>query len=276
MKRLWLLSVVLLVGCLPAWGGAAEGCRVFVCGHSFHFFIGQPLEALAHEAGHSGHHNAGTLVLGGSRSIDIWNLTDAKNTAKGALRAGAVDVFTLSPNKQIPDPGIDFYTDLAVKYNPAVRVLLQFSWSQAMMEKPDTAYWRKLGADYEAQLKKQVESINARHGRAIVSIVPVAPALLILWDRIEEGEIPGVDKVGALFSDDALHPSPILQNLIVYCWFASIYHESPVGLKSLDGKVPAATNRILQQLAWDTVTTCAKGPDKASPDKQALSPFGIW
>ncbi|HSH96080.1 MAG TPA: hypothetical protein VK968_18180 [Roseimicrobium sp.] len=259
IKRLGWLAGLLLIGSLPVAGAPVDGDRVFVCGHSFHFFIGQPLEALAHEAGHAGHKTAGTLVLGSSRVIDIWNLPDAKNTAKAALQTGGVDVLTLSPHKVLPDPGIDLYADLAVKYNPNAHVFVQFSWSQAMMEKPDTAYWRKLGADYAARLQKQVEEINARQGRATVSIVPVAPAVLALWDLVEAGKVPGVDKVGSLFVDNALHPSPVLKNLIAYCWFASIYKQSPVGLKALDGQVPAATNRILEQLAWETVTGFAKG-----------------
>ena len=253
---------------LAAQAISNDGVRVFVCGHSFHQFIDQPLEALAVEAGHAGHRTVGKLFIGGSRPIQIWNLPNEKNTAKSILRAGGTDVFTLSPHEEVPDRGIDLYADLAFEHNLAVRVLLQVSWSQMTMENPDPAFWRQRAEDYMARLRTQARSINARHGRDFVYLVPAGPALLTLWERIQAGKVPGVTDVQSLFSDKALHPSPILKNLISYCWFAAVYHESPVGLKALDGQVPANVDRVLQQIAWDTVTAEPMGG--ASPPASKL------
>lgn len=255
MQRTLLFGCLFLTAVFPSLGHAAEsGWRVFVCGHSFHQFIDTPLEALAREAGHTGHRNAGKLVVGGSQTIDIWNQPDIKNTAKTALTAGQVDVLTLSPRERIPDPGIDLYADLAAKFNPAVRVFVQVSWSPKMIAMPDPAFWRERSAEYMAVLRDQARAINKRHERDYVYLVPVGPAVITLWEQIGAGKVPGVTNVQALFSDTALHASPILQNLVTYCWYAAIYGQSPAGLKALDGRVPAETNRVLQQIAWDSVS----------------------
>lgn len=253
MKRAFLLCGLCLVIAFAAETSAAEGWRVFVCGHSFHAFVDAPLETLAREAGHANHRNVGKLFVGGSKPIDIWKLPDAKNTARTALATGEVDVLTLSPHELVPDPGVDLYAELAARSNPAARVFLQVSWSPLMMARPDPAFWRAASSDYTAVLHSQAKAINRRQGRDFVFVVPVGPAVITLWERIKDGQVPGVSRVNDLFTDPILHPGPVLKNLAAYCWFAAVYGESPVGLNSLDGRVSAATNHVLQQIAWDAV-----------------------
>src|SRR5262245_1224294 len=107
---------------------APMGLRIFVCGHSFHVPIAGPLAYIAKSAGSPEHAPAGTQFLGGSRSIQHWNVPDEQNKAKQALRSGKVEVLTLSPHLQLPDEGIDKFTDLALEHNKNARVLVQASW----------------------------------------------------------------------------------------------------------------------------------------------------
>ena len=44
------------------------------------------------------------------------------------LRAGEVDVLTLSPTARLPDEGIDQFTELGMEHNAGIRVLVQASW----------------------------------------------------------------------------------------------------------------------------------------------------
>ena len=88
----------------PQTAPVEKGQRVFVCGHSFHVFIGAPLGAMAKAGGYKDHTLVDTQFLGGSRTLQHWNLPDEKNKAKQALKTGTVDVLTLSPIQQ-PDEG---------------------------------------------------------------------------------------------------------------------------------------------------------------------------
>ena len=54
--------------------------------------------------------------IGGSRTIQHWDIPVEKNTAKTALMTGNVDVLTLSPIF-LPDPGIENFTTLALEHN---------------------------------------------------------------------------------------------------------------------------------------------------------------
>src|SRR5579862_3209782 len=73
---------------------APKGLRVFVCGHSLHWYIPTPLTELAMSAGIKDHKIVGTQQLGASKTLQHWDLPDGKNQAKQALKKGEVDVFT--------------------------------------------------------------------------------------------------------------------------------------------------------------------------------------
>lgn len=248
----------------------AKGQRVFVCGHSFHVFLAEPLASLAREAGYSDHVMAGTSSLGGSRPLQHWNRTDDKNP-KHALEKGSVDVLTLAPNLILPDEGIDRFADLAVEHNPAVRVLLQLSWlpfdganpRAFRVEDRDAITLDELrdvfpaqAAEYIDRLRKQAAEINDRHKRPFVFIVPAGKAVLQLREAVVEGHAPGIAKQSELFRDGLGHGNLPIRQLVTYCWFAAIYHRSPEGLKALvanDDANSPALQRLLQQIAWQCV-----------------------
>jgi hypothetical protein len=251
-----------------------KGQRVFVCGHSFHVFIGGPLGDMARAAGLKGHKLVGTQFLGGSRTQQHWNLPDEKNKAKQALKTGALDVLTLSPIQQ-PDEGVTHFVALALKHNPKVRVTVQASWAawdgdntrfpRDVKDKVDRdktpEQLRKIHAAYFKTVEEQVAALNKQHGKTVVFLVPAGHATVALRSKIHAGKVPGLKSQAELFSDPIGHARPPLQALVAYCHFAVIYRRSPVGLPVPDVLKRAnnkewgdALNRALQEIAWEAVT----------------------
>ena len=250
------------------------GQRVFTCGHSFHYWVPEILVELAKSADIRDHHTIGKSAMGGSRAIQHWDVPEEQNQAKPALRAGIVDVLTLSCMSG-PDEGIRHFAKLAVAHNPNVRVTLQELWlpedrfpfdaanpvrktvdefngaTLASLQPPHAAYF-KVMEDY-------VRALNTELGQQSVSIVPDAQATLALRDQIIAGTAPGLTKQSDLFTDAWGHPTLPLQALSAYCHFAVIYRRNPQGLPAptiLAGNPSwgEPLNRLLQQLAWNAVT----------------------
>ncbi len=252
--------------------------RVFVCTHSFMNFTAKMLPVIAKSAGIT-QITAGEQMLGGSTCIQHWNLPDDQNRAKTALRAGDIDVLTLSPFYIMPDPGIEHFTRLGLEKNPQLRVFVQASWpafdrtdslpsrqvqmqrngatviSLRAMQREQNSRWRK---DLEAQVAK----LNQELGRQVVRIIPVNDAVFALRERVAEGKAPGLTQQTDLFKDDIGHPTPPLALLVTYCHFAAIHGRSPVGLPvpgSLKENPQAkGLTAILQEIAWQTVEGYAK------------------
>jgi hypothetical protein len=234
-------------------------------------FTSQLLPPMTEAAGIA-YRDAGAQMIGGSRTLQHWNVPDGQNLAKTALREGAVDVLLVSPNMLLPDEGIDNFTKLGLEKNPKLRVLVQASWPwrdgqlgpsfhNAQRDAATVADLRAMAAAQEAAwikpLEKQVNELNASTGRSSVFIVPVSRAVFALRERIAEGKAPGIAKQSDLFLDDLGHPQPPLAALVTYCHFAAVHGRSPSGLP-----VPASLknlpqvqelNTLLQQLAWEAV-----------------------
>lgn len=196
------------------------GPRVFVCAHSFMIYTAKLLPPMAEAAGIA-HVNAGQQMIGGSRVIQLWNLPNARNLAKSALREGKVDGLTLSPSIQMPDPGIDRFTKLGLEKNSALRGLVQASWppydgtGSKSFRNPthNAAPVPGLRAQRDAQrttflasLETQVRSLNPASGHQAVFLVPMSDAVFALRERIAEGRAPGLTKPTDLFRDDLGHP----------------------------------------------------------------------
>lgn len=111
----------------PTSSGLPPGPRVFVCAHSFMIFTATMLPKMTEEAG-IGYQDAGRQIIGGSRTLQHWEVPDDQNLAKKALSESSVDVLTLSPHMLLPDEGIDNFTKLGLEKNPKLRVLVQASW----------------------------------------------------------------------------------------------------------------------------------------------------
>lgn len=273
-----LLAAAPLRGAEPKRGLPAESVdkaqRVFSCGHSFHFFMPPILQDLARSAGFADHQAVGLSAIGGSRVIQHWNVPEASNRAKDALRSGKVDVLTLSPI-HLPDEGIEKFARLAVEHNPQVRITVQESWMPfdiydvTFTERPKTvdhnapsgAELRKLHAPYFESMDAHIRQLNKELNRQAVFAVPVGQAVIALRERIIAGQAPGLKTQEDLFADAIGHAKPPLQALNAYCHFAVIYRRTPVGLPvpAIMGRGRKANsddklNRLLQEIAWEAVT----------------------
>jgi hypothetical protein len=257
--------------------GFPTGQRVYICGHSFHVMMAPPLEQIAHAAGIKDHVTVGRTILGGSSVTQHWEVADDRNAVKAAIRAGKVDVLTVSPNgKLFPDEGIAKFTELLLEKNPKGRVLVQASW--AAMDGQRSRTFKNSDRDNAdpIEVRKNAEPINnkltqnvtdlikkyrAKTGHHVVFLVPVGEAVCRLRERVVQGKAPGVTKQSELFRDDLGHANAHIAVLVAYCHYAVIYQRSPVGLpapgqlkKAGLGTHTEALNRVLQEVAWEAVT----------------------
>lgn len=250
----------------------AKGQRVFTCGHSFHVWVPGIVADLSRKAEIPGHVQVGVSSIGGSRVIQHWNIDDAKNKAKDALKTGKVDVLTLSPIF-LPDPGIENFTKLALEHNQDIRVVVQPIWLRWDIYEPTTkrpakvdhnaitgAELRKRHEVYFQSMDEHIRKLNKQFGKTVLFEVPAPQALIALREKIIAGQAPGLKTQEDLFSDALGHGKPALQALVGYCNFAVIYRRSPVGLpvpnvlkQAKLGDQEGKLNRLLQDLAWEAV-----------------------
>jgi hypothetical protein len=259
-----------------------KGLRVFTVGHSFHAWVSPLIAQLAASAGIQ-RHNAQVMGLGGSRVLDCWAIPKPgqpkqpeTNTAKDALTAGTVDVLTLSPI-WMPDEGIDDFAQLGLAHNPSLRITVQEFWMPNDTYEPkypldvhkqptvdhdavDLTALAKAQSAYDHDVEAYVAGVNQKLGKDAIAIVPVGRAAVALREKIVAGQAPGIEKQSELFHDPWGHPMEPLKVLSAYCHYAVIYRRSPVGLPMpplLRGKYNnEALNRLLQELAWQAVTSC--------------------
>lgn len=275
-----LLALVLLASSLLA--AAPKGERVLVTAHSFHIFTAQRLAPLAQAAGIEGHKLVAAQMIGGSKVIQHWDLPDDKQKAKPALIAAEVDVMTMSPHVYLPDEGINHFVELGAKHNAKLRFLVQHSWMPwdgwegtdkiAKNEDRDTRSLdivRAANLKWRTNLEAQIAGLNKGLGRDAVCIVPVGDAVLKLRELIAAGKAPGLTKQTDLFTDQIGHGKEPILALATYCNFACIYKVSPVGLKDANpvlDKLSPELKPLLQQIAWDTVSSSAwSGVGPAKP-----------
>lgn len=248
------------------------GQRVFTSGHSLIMFVPPILEEIAKNAGVAGHVQAGRQMIGGSYVIRHWELADAKNLVKPALKTGAVDVLMLSPI-YLPDDGIEKLAALGLKHRPNLRVTVQEFWipyedpkvlragaGPKVVERDSRTMpeLREMHAAYFQSMDNHVRALNTKFGKQALFVVPVGQAVMALRSKIIEGQAPGIRKQSELFRDALGHAGEVVQALSAYCHFAVIYRRSPVGLPvpMILAKRPEADklNRLLQELAWEAVT----------------------
>jgi hypothetical protein len=256
-----------------------KGQRVLISGHSFHYFVAAPLAKVAEAGGIKDHVNAGTQSIGGSTVTQHWELADDKNKVKKALKEGSIDVLTMSPHmKLVPDKAITDFAEMGFAKNPNLRVLVQESWeayddwfhqikANADRDQKTVDQLRPPLEEFRKGLEKQAKEINDKLGKPVVSVVPVGDAVLALRAKVITGEVPGIAKQSDLFVDAIGHGKEPIQRLEAYVYFATIYHKSPVGLTVFEKPGDADSqklNRLLQEIAWKTVSAYETGGAKAS------------
>jgi len=257
-----------------------QGQRVFTCGHSFHEWIAPIVAELADSAEIVGHEIAGHSAFGGSTPgrtpVAVhWDVPEAENRVLPALRAGAVDVLTLSPI-WLPDEAIEQFAAFALAHNPQVRITVQEFWLPNDNYNPiyplqkyevidhnatDIEELKRQHALYFADMEAMVREVNEKLGQQVVYIVPTAQAVIALREKIIAGQAPGLDNQEQLFADSWGHVNQHVMTLNAYCHFAVIYRRSPVGLPVPTKLAEAgltfgdalALNGLLQELAWKAV-----------------------
>ena len=243
------------------------GVRVFYTGHSFHMFVPMMVEQLVKEAGIQGHVLVGRQGIGGSKVIQHWDKADAENEAKKALLTGKVDVFTMAPHLMVPDQGITNFVELGLTHNPKMRFLLQASWYPFDVGDPEKRIKDNAARDvmkiedlqaavdeWRTRLEAQADELNKLHGKRCVFIVPAGDAVIKLRAMIVAGKFPGITKQSQLFRDPIGHGQGHVMALVAYCNFAAIYKMSPVGLEATERSINAEQHKILQEIAWETVS----------------------
>src|SRR5262245_759170 len=195
-------------------------------------FVPRYVDLLAKAAGIEGHTTVGAQGIGGSRVIQHWEKADDQNAAKKALQTGNVDVFTMAAHLQIPDDGITNFTELGLKHNPNLRLLVQASWfpydvpeegkriTASTLDQRDSAKiadMQRAIDDWRKKLEAQVDDLNKKHGKTCVYIVPVGDAVVKLRSLIVDEKVPGVMKQSELFTDAIGHGKVHVQALASFC-----------------------------------------------------------
>lgn len=250
----------------------SKGLRMFTCGHSFHVWVPAIVEDLCKKSDIPGHVRVGLSSIGGSRTIQHWDIPDDKNETKKALKTGMVDVLTLSPIF-LPDAGIENFTTLALEHNKDIRVIVQPIWLRWDIYEPTTKRpetvdhnaitgeeLRKRHAEHFEKMDQHIRDLNAKYGKTVLYLAPAPQALIVLREKIIAGEAPGLKTQADLFTDPLGHGTAPLMALVGYADFATIYRRSPVGLPVPEilkqaklGENEEKLNRLLQELAWDAV-----------------------
>ncbi|MCE9531969.1 MAG: hypothetical protein K8T89_12720 [Planctomycetes bacterium] len=219
-----------------------KGQRVFTAGHSFHMMIPNLLSEMAKNANIMGHEIAGTQSIGGTRTIQHWNVIDEKNSVKKAINTGNVDVLTLSPHLKLPDEGVDNFVKLALEKNPNARVLIQASWmlfddpknlrtkfnneerNQAKIDDLRKAY-----EPYDKAMHDQAKALNKQYAekykREVIFVVPVGQAVMNLREKIVDGKVPNITKQADLFTDPIGHA----KTPVAVCLGSCLEGNSPCG-----------------------------------------------
>ncbi|MDB6004450.1 MAG: hypothetical protein JWR15_1437 [Prosthecobacter sp.] len=253
-----------------------QGQRVATCGHSFHVCTYKQVDEIAKSAGLD-HQLVGLSSIGGSTVQKHWDVPEEKSAVKQVLKAGKADVLTLSPI-WLPDDAIEQFVKLGIEHNPALRITVQEYWMPNDEYNPvypldtrkkidhnatDIAKLRDATTRYSKDIEDLVRSINQRLGKDAVLVVPVGLAAVTLREKILKGEAPGLKTQVELFRDTWGHALAPLQILSSYCHFAVIYRRSPAGLpvpnafkalKDMSEDDKAKLNKLLQDIAWDTVS----------------------
>lgn len=202
-----------------------KGQRIFFCGHSFHVHVPAMLDEIARSGGFTDQVIVGKSMIGGSKSLRHWEVPDEKNQAKQALKAGTVDVLTLTPI-YLPDDGIEKFAQLGLAHNPDIRVTVQEFWLPFDQYEPHNYdppkipppakvdhnaatvdSLRAMHKRYFDEMNEHVEAVNRKLGKPVLAVVPMGQAVIALREKIIAGEMPGLKSQEDLFTDALGHPT---------------------------------------------------------------------
>ena len=162
------------------------------------------------------------------------------------------------------------YYDLAVSNNPETQVFMYETWSSLKADtdsfnKGDpnaSAAWRgRLDQDYRLW-KGIVDYVNLKRPAYVkpMALIPAGQAMAMLHDEIAAGNLPDLETIYDVFSDD-IHLNYIGLYFVALVHYAATSDNTPVGLPNkLTSERPAPEFIIsdklalgLQKIAWEAV-----------------------
>jgi len=248
----------------PVVAEKSAGLRVMNGGHSWSTEGSAPL---CQAAGIDGHKKI--TGINGNRIDDV----------KPLLEKGEIDVYVWQHSSVGPafPQFLPTLVELGPKHNPKFRVLMQMPWlvhdgrknpkSPEEYETTDLVEYQAKMEKYRKQQEAYVDEVNAKAGKRIVFLVPLADGMLEVRKMIVAGKFPGITKVnyrdkpgdrGSIMGGDIMpHQGHLGFRLGAYMHFAALYRMSPEGLKFPGKEGDGLTDEqrpILQKLAWDMVS----------------------
>jgi len=163
----------------------------------------------------------------------------------------------------------DSFFNYATLSNPNLRVYLYEDWHCIKSGTPtgcdydvDSNPWRQRLSDDLPMWESVVDTLNSRYNPSTpVCLIPGGQGLARLYDSIQFGNVPGINSINEIFSDD-IHLTDVGKYFIACIHFASIHNKSPIGLTNQTqhwwggdlGAPSLETALKLQAIAWETVT----------------------
>ena len=240
------LLLALSLGCGPASAaGCADGrqacTRVLFIGNSYTYVNDLPamVAGLAAAGGHA--IETGMAAEGGQTLADHV----ASPSTQARLASARWDLVVLQEQSQIPavaQSRNDLMYPAARDLIRAIRItgarpMLFLTWAHR-------DGWPENGLPDYARMQAEIDDgYLALAGQVGVPVAPVGIAWSTVLGRTAR---PG------LWQDDGSHPTVAGTYLAASVFYASIFHQSPVGL-AYDAGLPVETTASLQQVAADTV-----------------------
>ncbi|MCX7769170.1 MAG: T9SS type A sorting domain-containing protein [Flavobacteriales bacterium] len=119
--------------------------------------------------------------------------------------------------------------------------------------------WRQLLDMMEPGWHQMQDYANANRppGCPPVYIIPGNRMMARFYDDVQQGLVPGISHVNAIFSSDGVHLNDLGNYMVTMIHYACLFNQSPVGLPHdlIPGiNIPPAFASYVQQMVWDVVT----------------------
>ncbi|MER3329794.1 MAG: T9SS type A sorting domain-containing protein, partial [Candidatus Kapaibacterium sp.] len=158
----------------------------------------------------------------------------------------------------------------ALSFNPNIQIYLYEDWHCIKSGTPtgcdydiDANPWRQRLDDDLAMWESVVDTLNNRFNPTNpVCIIPAGQGLARLYDAIERAEVPDINSIDDIFSDD-IHLTDVGKYFVACVHFAMIHNTSPVGLTNQtqvwwggDFDPPTKEQaKVFQEIARETVNS---------------------
>lgn len=255
-------------------GSATKGYNCLFMGHSFFAPIAKKLADHPMRCGFPKHKQ--TIAFSGGKSGSPGKLWKSKRhdvmKARKLLETGTVDLLGLTFYPNVGSSITDYrkWVDLALKYNPKTRFIIQAPWAM---------YHNKTLEQYEAdaekhlkQIHRLIDQLRKAYPKTTFLCIPQGRWMVGLWRLYEKGKLPEVtvikranrsDKTSCLFMDELGHGGPLPVKTGALLWLAIIYN---VDLNEYQWSTN--TEYDLKQLVREIVQNdpyCGFGPRAKSP-----------